>query len=187
MKYLILTFIAVVILFLAWQAHSLGFLANFGQTQKIDIHNIVLEKVEDLGKLELVKYTFRDVYEHKEVGTLSTDKVVLIIAGEAVGCVDLKKIKKTDILERNDSLIVSMPKPEICYYKIDQKNSRVYDSFYLTTNSANLFARAYKEAEKAIKKTAEQSNILEQTQINAKQLLKPLFEQISKKKVILKF
>ncbi len=187
MKYLFFTFIALVLLFFGWQAHNLGFLGGFLQTQKIDIHNIVLEKVEDLGKLELVKYTFRDVYEHKEVGAISTDKVVLIVAGEAVGCVDLKKIRKNDIVERNDSLIVNMPKPEICYYKIDQKNTRIYDSFYLTTNSSALFGRAYKEAEKAIKKTAEQSNILEQTQINAKQLLKPLFEQISKKKVLLIF
>ena len=148
-------------------------------------HNIVLEKIEQLGKLELVKYKFKDIVEHKiEYDYYPDSKVVLIVSGEAVGCIDLKKIKLSDINQKNkDSLYIRLPEPELCYNKIDQSASRIYDTKHGINDAADLMGGAYKAAEKQIERTALESNILEQTKKNGEQLLKPLLENISGKKV----
>ena len=50
-------------------------------------NHIIIEKIELLGKLELCKFYIKDIVEHKEIKPWydKDSKVVLIIAGEAVG------------------------------------------------------------------------------------------------------
>lgn len=156
----------------------------------ISTHSLVLEKIEELGKLELVKYKFKDVLEYtKEYkGWIRNSKVVLIVSGEAVGCIDLKKIKNTDIDDtRKDTIFIRLPEPELCYYKINQDESRIYDSAYGFTDAASVIGEAYKEAERKMKTVALESGIIEQTRKNANVMLKPLLESLSKKKVMLKY
>ena len=75
-----------------------------------------------MGKLELVKYTFKDVVTHKEVYEWFPDpKVLLIIAGEAVGCLDLSHIDSTSVVFMGDSILVNLPEPEFCYVKSTTK------------------------------------------------------------------
>ena len=89
-------------------------------------HNALLQKITSMGKLELVKYNFRDVVESKIKKDLLPDaKVLLIVSGEATGCLDLTKIRVADIEEGSDTLVVHLPEPEICNYKIDHSKSRV--------------------------------------------------------------
>lgn len=151
----------------------------------------VLEEVESLGKLELVKYNFKDVVEHKQKNGYSSvldSKVLLIVAGEAVGCMDLTRIKAEDITEVGDSVYVHLPAPELCYYKIDLQKSKVYDSESLPfIKDDNLIGEAYAKAEKQIEKAALESGILVQTQAMAQTMLKPFLENLTKKTVILTF
>jgi hypothetical protein len=51
-------------------------------------HNIVSEN-ETLGQVELAKYTFKDVVEQKLTRD-SDPKAILIVQGEAIGCIDLQ-------------------------------------------------------------------------------------------------
>ena len=104
-----------------------------------------------------------------------------------MGCIDLRKINASDISEKNDTLIVLLPKAEICYHKIDHSKSRVYDTEYAFMNEGLLLDEAYKKAEEKILSSALESGILEQTQKNAELILKPFIENISGKKVILRF
>lgn len=151
----------------------------------------VLEEVESLGKLELVKYNFKDVVEHTQKNGYSSmldSKVLLIIAAEAVGCIDLTRIKAEDITEVGDSIYVHLPAPELCYYKIDHQKSKVYDSESLPfIKDNNLIGDAYAKAEKQIEKAALESGILVQTQMMAKTMLQPLLEKLTKKTVFLTF
>ncbi|WP_375562951.1 DUF4230 domain-containing protein [Bernardetia sp. OM2101] len=151
----------------------------------------VLEEVESLGKLELVKYNFKDVVEHKQKNGYSSvldSKVLLIVAAEAVGCMDLTRIKTEDITEVGDSIYVHLPAPELCYYKIDHQKSKVYDSESLPfMQDDNLVGEAFAKAEKQIEKAALESGILIQTQSMAKTMLKPLLENLTKKTVFLTF
>lgn len=151
----------------------------------------VLEEVESLGKLELVKYNFKDVVEHKQKNGYSSvldSKVLLIVAAEAVGCMDLTRIKAEDITEVGDSIYVHLPAPELCYYKIDHQKSKVYDSESLPfMQDENLVGEAFAKAEKQIEKAALESGILVQTQAMAKTMLQPLLENLTKKTVFLTF
>lgn len=169
---------------------------GFGEPpQPIITHNITIDQIEAMGKLELVKYKFRDVLEYK-VGNSSWyssgSKVLVIISGEAVGCIDLTKIKKEDIVEDSTKLYIKLPPPELCYSKVNHQESKTYDIETgifgkFNDKSSKVLEDAYKEAENKIKELALQANILEQTKKNAELILKPTLEQIAKKKVIFKY
>ena len=49
----------------------------------------------------------------------------MIVSGEATGCLDLTKIRLGDITEKDSVLVVHLPEPEICSYKIDHSKSKV--------------------------------------------------------------
>jgi len=151
-------------------------------------HQATLERVEALGKLELVRMNIRDVMEHKLIRQwLPNASAVLIISGEAVGCIDLRKVEPKDIVVKNDLLQIKLPAPELCYYKIDHKNSKVYETKYDIFTGINLVDEAYKAAEKQLWQSALESGILSQTQENAITLLKSFFEGLGFKQVEIYF
>lgn len=162
-------------------------------------HDVVLQKLENLGRLELVRYRFKEITEVKNTSqwkiflrSYSPDmKAALITTGEAVGCVDLTKLSVEDIGVFEDSLVIHLPPPELCYYKIDLENSRIYDleTGYLATDEEErrFVEEVYRNAEKQIKKAALDSGIKSQTQVSARQFLKPFLEEVSGKKIRLNF
>lgn len=154
------------------------------------VHDVVLEEVQALGKLELVKYRLKDVIEHKKANRFLPDaKVLLVIAGEVVGCLDLTKIKSEGIRHQGDTVHIRMPAPEICYSKIDHQNSKIYDTEYtIISGQANtLVADALQRAEKQLETSVREQGILHETQKNAELLLRPMLERITKKTVLLTF
>lgn len=151
-------------------------------------HNLVLKEMTILGKLELSNFSFRDVVEQELVRDyLPNPKAILIVQGEAIGCIDLTKIKPDDIATKDDTLIVHLPDPELCSYRIDHSKSKIYDTEYAFMNEQSLMNEAYTRAEAKIKQSALDMGILEQTKKNAELVLKPLLENISGKKVVLQF
>ncbi|HSI89529.1 MAG TPA: DUF4230 domain-containing protein [Adhaeribacter sp.] len=151
-------------------------------------HNTVLTKIEAMGKLELVRYNFKDVVEYKkEIMFFPDSRSVLIVAGEAVGCIDLRKLKENDLVFTGDSLMtVYLPKPEICYTKVDHSKSKILLMENTYFRDAELVEEAYKYAEKNVLRSAQQSGILRQTEQNAEKILKPMLETFSGRKVILR-
>ena len=151
-------------------------------------HQVLLESIESMGKLELVKYRFSDVLEHKELSSfLPEASVLLIIKAEAVGCIDLSKLKATDVSLSEDSVHIQLPKPEICYVKIDHKNSKVYDTKMAFFREASLVDEAYKNAEQEIQNQVKKSDILDQTKINAAHVLRPLINGLGYQKIGISF
>ncbi|MGB7528108.1 DUF4230 domain-containing protein [Sphingobacterium cellulitidis] len=151
-------------------------------------HQILVEKIESMGKLELVKYRFSDVVEHKNMTAYLPDaSVLLIIKADAVGCIDLAKLKAEDVKVIDDSVNISLPKPEICYVKIDHKASKVYDTKMAFFREATLVDEAFKAAEEEITNQVKKSDILEQTKNNATHVLRPLLEGLGYKKINLTF
>jgi hypothetical protein len=151
-------------------------------------HNTVLTSVEDLGKMELVRYNFRDVveYEKRVSKWVPNSKIVLIVSGEAVGCVDFRKITKADIQFQGDTLVqVAIPSPEICYYKIDHNKTKVFSKENTYFQDADLVQESYKYAEQNVKKAALSSGILRQTKVNAEKVLRPILEEVTGRKVVL--
>ncbi|TDG35458.1 DUF4230 domain-containing protein [Pedobacter changchengzhani] len=151
-------------------------------------HQLLVEKIEAIGKLELVRYQISDVLEHKsKTDFLPEASVLLIVKAEAVGCIDLTKITRNDIEIDVDTAVVNLPQPEICYVKIDHKNSRVYDTKMAFFREGELVDDAYKAAEKQVTVEVKKSDILAQTKTNATNVLKPIIEGLGYKNVRLTF
>jgi hypothetical protein len=153
------------------------------------VHNTIVEKVEAMGKLELVKYRMKDVVEYKitQPALIPDSKAMLLISGEAVGCIDLTKIDSSSVRIAGDTVYVRLPQPEICYYKVDHDNSKVISTSFTYMKEAQLIDAAYKEAEVQMMRAAQQMDILEQTRMNAHLMLKPMLEGISGRTVILTY
>jgi len=157
-------------------------------TKKSKNTSTILTEIEALGKLELVKYNFKEITELEELSKkyfkifqLGPDsKIALISEGQAVGCIDLTKINPDDINEQSDTLYIKLPKPEICYYKLDLSKTKIYS---LKTNplmdEKAFIKRAYEAAEGDIKRAALSGGILKQTSDNAEVMLRPLLQKLT--------
>lgn len=183
----------------------------FGKKEKENQHiidtSVILREVENLGKLELVKYNFKEVFEYRRLSDgkiignslLNTHNyipdlsVILIASGEAVGCIDLTNLKVSDIHLKSDSVLIHLPPPELCYYKLDMENTKIY-SFSKESWWSRLFSdevekneilqMAYQKAEVRLREAAIESGIYQSTNENVIIMLKPLLEQLTEKKVI---
>ena len=151
-------------------------------------HHTVLDKIEDLGRMELVRYNFKDVVEYKKEYSrwLPDSRSVLIVAGEAVGCIDMSQVQARDVQFTNDSTItIRLPEPEICYFKIDHRKSKVLHMENTYFQDAELVDEGYKFAEKNVRTAALNSGILVQTAENADKILKPMLEGLTGKRILL--
>jgi hypothetical protein len=207
---IILFFVPWILLLLALLLWSLGFNPWHKKAGKTEVVNttLLLQRVEELGKMELVKYHYNEIFDYKALssGKVSAEsilgsydfspdlKVALIAQGEAVGCIDLRKLKESDIHEKNDTLYILLPEPEICYYKLDMDHTRIYDFerkgwwsrlFSDDDEMKGVIEKAYKTAEQQIMESAIKGGILDQTKTNAQIILKPMLEEISHKKIVL--
>ncbi|WP_421875489.1 DUF4230 domain-containing protein [Marinoscillum sp.] len=166
--------------------------------------NTILTRMESMGRLELVQYNFQEVTEVKKemakidlklfkmsTAPFSPDsKAVLISQGSAAGCIDLGRVKPEDIREVKDTVYVKLPLPELCYFKLDLENSRLYDlevSGLSREDRKSFMNELYKVAEQNIRESALKMGIIDQTRANANLILKPLLEEIAGKPVVLQF
>jgi len=176
--------------------------------KKIEVvdSSVILKEIEQLGKLELVKYNFQEIFDYKQLseGKLVGSSilrihdytpdlnVILVASGEAVGCIDLSKIEVSDISINEDSILILLPSPELCYHKLDLENTRIYslkkDSWWSRLFSDDdedeeVLQMAYRQTEKRIEEAAYESGILNATNEQAKLMLKPMLEGMTGKKV----
>lgn len=153
--------------------------------------DLMVERITDIGKLELVKYSMKDVLERKELRYFFPDQRVLFIAvGEVAGCIDLRKVTKEDIVRhRVDSVTIYLPQPEICYVRLDHKKSKVYDisGAWLPGDTKDLVEGIYQLAEQRLLKNAQEMNVLGKTKENASVIFKPMIENITGAKVNIAF
>ncbi|MBH8571404.1 DUF4230 domain-containing protein [Microvirga sp. STS02] len=151
-------------------------------------HNTVLTQVEALGKLELVRYKFKDIVEYRRASRyplLPDAKVALVVGGEAVGCLDLRKIRPQDVVFEGDSIVrVVLPAPELCSFQVNHDQSRVFSTENGFFQDADLVDQGYKYAEKQVRNAALQAGILAQTQRNAEQILVPMLRTLTGRRVI---
>ncbi|RZF62029.1 DUF4230 domain-containing protein [Sphingobacterium corticibacterium] len=184
MKFLKIVFIIVILIAIGW-----FLLVRFGNRPTSESkHQLLIERIEAMGKLELVKYRFSDVLEHKNVSAYLPDaSVLLIVKADAVGCVDLTKLSPQDIEVIDDSVSIRLPAPEICYVKIDHEASKVYDTKMAFFREATLVDEAFKSAEKEVYKEVRNSDILTQTKENAIHVFRPLLEGLGFSKIRVHF
>ncbi|MGB3617958.1 MAG: DUF4230 domain-containing protein [Catalinimonas sp.] len=164
----------------------------------VTIHQTVVDRVEALGRMELVRYYFSDVVEYKTQSLPASvrryvpidfgPRVQLLVRGETVGCVDFTRLDSSDVRILGDTAYVRLPPPEVCYFKIDHQRSRVLsvdDSYF--GGDAELVDEAYRRAEREVLTDAMRARLLEQTQTMAGRTLQPLLEAVSGRHVVLTF
>ena len=150
----------------------------------------MVEKITSMGKLELVKYSMKDIIDQKEVHTILPDSHVLFLAvGEVTACIDLTKLKKADISQKGDTVLVFLPRPEICYARLDHQKSKVYDikGVWFPEGAKDMIEDVYRLGEKKILDNANEMNVLGMARQNAQLIFKPILESISGKVVVLNF
>ena len=157
----------------------------FSNKQTIS-EEIVLTKITTMGKLELVKFSMKDVIDKTESKDFWPDERILFVAvGEVTACIDLTKVKKDDVRISGDSLTLFLPQPEICYTKLDHQKSKIYDvsGMWFSDTVKDRVEDIYKIAENKIFTSAMQMNILGKAKQNAQLIFKPLVINLSDKKV----
>ncbi|RYE30268.1 MAG: DUF4230 domain-containing protein [Sphingobacteriaceae bacterium] len=188
----IFKFLILLIVIVALIAVGIFFLKDklFGSRKEFH-EDVMVQKITAMGKLELVKYSMKDVIEQKEVRNILPDKRILFVAvGEVTGCIDLTKIQKKDIVKvGEDSVTVTLPNPEICYVKLDHQKSKVYDvsGAWFNADVQDMVEGIYKIAEQRLLKNASDMQLLQKTRQNATLIFKPMLENLSGKKVGLIF
>jgi hypothetical protein len=140
--------------------------------------------------MELVKMNIKDVLEYSiKRDYLPDSRVLLVVSGEIAGCIDLTKLN-LNAINFNDSVIkIVLPNPEICYYKIDHQKSRIYNAttYFMLDNESLLTQLVYKKAENYFKSDSLNKIVFNETEVNAQKVLKPILENITRKKVELTF
>jgi len=159
-------------------------------TKVTETNDMAVTKIQAIGRMELAKLTIKDVLEYTiERDYLPDSKVLLVVSGEMAGCIDLTKIRKDQISVKDSVVHIILPKPEICYYKIDQQKTRIYNAttYFLLDNEALITQLAYKRAENYFKSDSLNQIVYKETEANVQTMLKPLLESMTQKKVELEF
>ena len=172
--------------------------------------NTVVQEIENIGKLELVKYNFKEILDYNRLSNAKLTgnailqnydfdpdlQAVMVASGEAAGCIDLTAIDSRDIQQLGDTIIITVPEPELCYYKLDLDKTKIHSFtrkgwwsriFPNDDEEKKTFELAYQNAEKQIREAALQSGILEKTKDNAEIILKPMLRKITDKQIILRY
>lgn len=177
----------------AWLYLSLPRLPDWPELkpeQTTSVHSIVVQEVTGLGKMELVKLAFQDVITHEvQVEYLPDPKVMLRVYGETVACVDFARIDSADIRIEGDTVLLDLPAPEICYHRIDHQRSEIVQTWYtgIYAEGQRLIDRAYELGEAKMQEAALAQDIYGQAEEQAQRTLVPLLEQITQKRVFLRF
>lgn len=173
-------------LLIFWVYRSFSYSEN--ETVK---HEAVVERIQLMGKVQLVQFNIRDVVEYKVERSLflPDSKVLMIVAGEIGACIDLQKLKDADVDRGETVTSITLPSPEICYIKVNHERSTIYDkkSWMFLDDDAELMDKAYKEAEKFLNRPDVQAPALEEARKNAPAILGPIFEKIAGQPVEIRF
>ena len=151
-------------------------------------HNMLVQQIEDLGRLEVVRYNIQDLMEFEKKRNWLPNSVTSVkIVGEVTGCIDLAKIKPEDIRVEKDSASILLPDPEICNWKIDHSKSKVYNVKYGLWETEELVDQAYKEAESKLYKEAQNMGIEKESRENSKKVLTPILRGLGFKRIHISF
>jgi len=156
---------------------------------KVEIsHNMIVEKIESLGNLEVVRFSIQDIVEYKKVRRwLPNAKTALIVSGEVIGCIDLTRLRPEDIYTSGDSIRLQLPAPGICHTKIDHSKSRIFNIQYGFWDTSEIVDEAYRAAEVHLREQAVKLDIETQSRENAVILLRPILQAMGFEHVLISF
>jgi Protein of unknown function (DUF4230) len=153
-------------------------------------NDAAVTKIQAIGKLELVQINIKDILEYTvKRDYLPDSRMLIMVNGEMAGCIDLQKLSGKNITVTKDTLYILLPAPEVCYTKINHNKSKVYNAstFSWLDNETQLVEGLYKKADAYFASDSIRTIIVAETKKNAPTVLVPLLENLSNKKVILRY
>lgn len=151
----------------------------------------VIDQIRSLSKLETVHYQLEKVVTGKSSGPLpdflTSDKILLVAHGEVVAGIDLSDMQPdaVTVLTDTNTVLVTVPKAQILYSKLDNDKTYVYDRQTGVFNKPdpNLESQMRQVAEQEIVKAAQEDGIIAKAQTNAEQVLRTLITGLGYKDV----
>ncbi|SMO65791.1 DUF4230 domain-containing protein [Solitalea koreensis] len=185
------TWVLVLLRLLTWVAAlalGLVFIRNCtSHDSLLNNHPFVVEKVQSIGKLELVKYDYNTILQHKEIGDWLPDPLALfLINGQVVSSVDFSKVTNEDVIIADSVITIRIPQPELLV-KVDHGKSKIYETEYRFWDDQKWIDVVLLKAEEQLKTAALKSEIIGYTKKNIEKLLIPTFTVMGFKKVNLEF
>lgn len=151
-------------------------------------HNMVVQNIERLGNLEVVRYNIRDVVEYKKVRQwLPNAKTVLVASGEVFVSVNLNQVRKDDIKISRKSITLTLPQPVLSVIKINHSQSKIFNMEFGLWESGQLADEAYKQAEKYLTEQARNLDYEAKGRENAIALLTPILQNMGFENVMINF
>jgi hypothetical protein len=150
----------------------------------------VVRQIQQLQRLETVRYSMEKIIsgEHDSPYLpkfLVSDRLLLVVHGEVIAGVDLRKIEPSDVSIHGRSVTVHLPRSEILVVRLDNSKTRVYsrDTGLFSSPDPNLESEVREEAERQLQQAALQDGVLKSAEENARTALAAIlkglgFEQI---------
>lgn len=95
-------------------------------------HALTIEKLQAIGRLEVLRYVVRDVVIHRWTYRIpfTESKLLLVVMGEAVVCLDFTQIQVVSRDTVASRLTLRLPKPYVCQVRLDPAQMKVYDASF---------------------------------------------------------
>lgn len=176
----------LLLLFNIWRTgdRAMNFMSNlwhFSVEPQVETSMPIVEKIRNLQELSTTVQTIETIVPtsaERKLGNLSlaTTKLLYIARGEIRAGIDLSQLTDSDIKITPDGIEINLPPAKILDSKIDVNHSRVYDYHRGFLNlgpdvAPQLQTLAQRKTLVDIVNTACQADILEQTNIKAKEAI----------------
>ncbi len=147
----------------------------------------VLQRVQQLRKLETTSYTVEKVIEAGIQGNtfeniLFGDRLLLIAHGTVVAGIDLSKLDEEDVVLSPDerTLTIRLPPVEIFSVNLDNNKTRVYDrqQGLLAPTNKDLETQARQSAEQQILAAACEGEIMYQAHRDSQEIMRQLLNLV---------
>lgn len=182
--YFLSVFIIVIIYFLLEKKMNVELEEAKSDLKKGHVESVIME----LDMLELMHYKFKDVLFYKDLkGFLDKEydipdsEPIVIVNGVSIGGIDFSKVH--DIVQKNDSLILRIPKAEFYDYELEDEIKIITD-----------YEISEEEIKNAIKKisSSEQKDLIHplEIEINHEHMLKilePVLENMAGQELYIEF
>ncbi|HVJ09037.1 MAG TPA: DUF4230 domain-containing protein [Acidisarcina sp.] len=135
----------------------------------------VVEKIQQLRRLETVVYTMDKVVEGDRESLilpdfLAGDKLLLVAHGEVVAGIDLGGLRPSDVAITGRKIHVHLPAAQVFTSRLDSAQTRVYSrtTGLLVSADSNLESEVRQKAEQQIRESALADGILDKATQNAR-------------------
>jgi Protein of unknown function (DUF4230) len=182
--------VGVVFVAVIWKGVPAFVNSIFPASKTVVTHEAIVEKIQQMGHMQVVKLNIKDIVEYKVERDIWPDsKVLLMVAGEVGAGINLSNLKESDIVKDGDKTIIYVPSPEINYSKIDHEHTKIHDktSWWLLDNDAELIDNSFKQAEAYLKSDAVNEQALTAAIEATPGMLEPIFTKLVGEPVQVKF